>query len=113
MLQTQLTSDESRAALGIGTGLMQHLIPQAPQETQAPSTAPIGTQSASQAQTVTPGQQNASAPKEAKPDKTAEIKLMLTQELEEIRKELKADHQREMDGIKQQITAALADESES
>lgn len=93
-----LSPNEAAASLAFATSLM---LPQQQQPTegqQTPETAPQ--------QEETP--QADKQPEEKDPMK--EMEMMFTTKLDEIRQELKADNQREIDTLKQTITDALSED---
>lgn len=92
---SQMTPEEAKASLGTATHLITHLMPQG----QAQESTP-------QKQT----QKTEEAPKAGKggvETKMAEMELNLTKQLDGMRKEMKDDQQREMDGLKKVIEDAL------
>ena len=101
---SQMHPDKARANLGIITQLLQHNVPQAPPE--APQTPP---QPQGEAETPKEDKQPTEE-KEPQKDPMKEMELMFTTKLDEIRQELKADNQREIDTLKKTITDALAED---
>jgi len=100
--ESQLTPDNISENLAFSTRAMEQHLPQAPQEaTQTQETAP----------------QEAENPEEEKQpteekDPMKDMELMFTTKLDEIRKELKEDNQREIDELKATIQEALSEEDE-
>lgn len=99
----EMTPDEAKASLGVATTLQDQLLQ--------------SNHSQEQAQTPQDQGGNGEKPKpEQKPKEgdvkevKAEMELEMNKKLDEIRKELKEDHQRDIDMIKEQITSALAEE---
>ncbi len=101
----QQDPNQTRAALGIGTQILQHLIPNEP---------PQNTPQAPQPQETAPQQEKAPEPKEQPKEdigaKITEMQLEFTKQLDAMRQEMKQDQAKEMELIKSQITQALAED---
>lgn len=107
-----MTPEEAKASLGIATFLQQQMMPQ-PQEQpvegqEMPEIAPQQEQAQETQNTPPPAEE---APQNEEPDpmenKMAEMEKSMTEKLDQIRKELKEDNQREMDALKKTIENAL------
>lgn len=96
---SQMTPEEAKASLGIATSLQDKLMPKKQLETPQEQ----GDSAPQQEEKPAP------APKDEKGIE-AKVELNMTDKLDEIRKEMKDDMQRELDGLKTMITSALAEE---
>jgi len=109
-----LDQDQSRAALGVITYLMQHTLPPARMQSQA---QPIN-QDGQQSQKTEEQPQQVQEPKQPQveeapqEDKSAEIELNLTKKIDEIEKKLDEKHKVMIENLKNEIMTALADEKD-
>src|SRR3990167_11400000 len=102
----QATADRMSATLGIATRLSEGLMPQG--EPEQPTESP-------QAPETAPEQAEPTEPQEtpAQPDMEGMIakkELNITKQLDSLRKEIKEDSQKEIEGIKQDLKEALQDD---
>lgn len=102
-----LTAEEAKASLGMATFLQQQIMPKAdPMATdgsQDPNSA-LGQEQ--------PQRTQEPAPQEQQAPQMADFEVMLKTHLDEMRKELKADNQRELDQLKEQISNALKEDGQ-
>ena len=103
----EMTPEESKAALGLSTRLTeQFLMSQVPQQpvegTETQESAPEQELDLETEEPI-----NEELNKDEMGDKMAEIEKSMTEKLDQIRKELKEDNQREIDTLKKIIQDAL------
>ena len=101
-----LTPEEAKASLGMATFLQGQIMPKAdPMATEGQET-PKSAQGQEQ-----PSEPDNQATPQGQAPQMAEIEAMFSTKLDEMRKELKEDHQREIDGLKEQIQQALTEDN--
>ena len=101
---SQLEPNEAAASLAFATKLQEQMMGADTQQT--------ADQNAQTPQEQAKNQPQDGQSEDPKKEGTeAKIELNMTDKLEEIRKEIKADMQREIDGLKEQITSALAEDN--
>lgn len=106
-------ANQAKSNMGFVNTLQEHLLeykhPQAPQDAK---TAPGEEKVKKEVEQPKPETKpEESKPEEKKDDpRIAELELSITKKLDDIRQELKGDHETEIDALKKQIEDALADE---
>jgi len=105
-----MTPEDAKASLGIATFLQQQMMSQgqSKQPVKAPTAPETAPQQEEQPQNEEPAPQEE---KEPQPDpmaeKISEMEKSFSEKLDQIRKELKEDNQREIDTLKKTIQDAL------
>lgn len=103
-----MTPEDAKASLGIATRLQEMMLSQGQDQGEMPQeqTQQEQPQEAQSQETPQEPPQEPNQPDEMSA-KFSELELNLTNKLDEIRKELKSDTSKEIDGIKKDIADAL------
>ena len=101
----ELKDNEIAASLAFATNLSQQLMPKAqPEATEGSQDAESAPQQGDQPET------QETAPQEEQAPTMQDFETILSSKLDEMKKELKADSQKEIENIKQEIKAAINEE---